>query len=301
MSSTTQSQISKLCTQLREETKQTHRRDAASKLKALVSDKHAQQSLLQEATGGRQALQASWRAIVNSALLSADNTINKSKGKLTKEDILLPYWLLVSCSTFATFSDIDKLLSPKEVRSLLTYALNGLADENSCNVAESSLLDMLHHLCSRTCYVACFRPSSEMNHILSEIEARIGEPKNEASNPDAFNRATKAFAALLKTARTVGLGMHVLIPSCFTLVHEWCQYKLKLDSDSSQDAAGIVRSNALPSMLEAITALLAAHPEQCILEMARRGRRILKLVKRCYSHATGVAKEAIVDYLLAHL
>ena len=286
---------------LREETALQKRRDAATKLRNLIADHHNRERLLQEAPG-REALCTLWRSVVGSSLYSANLAIaSNKKGKPNKDDVMLPHKILVSCSEFSTFSDIDSLLSSKEVRNLLTYCLNRLAHEDTLAVAEHDLLEMLHHLCLRPEYVAYYRPSHEMNNILSELELRFPRPRRKMSGADVelFDTAAKAFVALVKTSQAVGIGMHILIPDCLECVDMWCTYQLNEESCSVSTENKL--SSVLPNIFGVAASLLTAHPEQCIVEMLRKGRRILKLAKQCYPSATGVRKDAIIEYLLAHV
>lgn len=294
-------QALKLCRQLRDETALHKRRETATNLRNLVTDRRNRERLLQEATG-RPALCALWRSVLGSSLFAADRAIASSKrGKRNKDDVMFPHYILLSCTEFSTFSEIDSLLSSKEVRALLKYCLDQLADNDALEVAESGLLNMLHHLCLRPEYVAYYRPSIEMDNILAEIETRFPRPERKMSerNEASFDTAAKAFAALVKTAQAVGIGLHVLIPGCLECIHTWCKYKLSEASSDVSTKSGT--SSVLPSMFGVAASLLTAHPEQCIVEMSRKGRLILKLAKQCYPSATGVHKDAIIEYLLAHV
>jgi hypothetical protein len=226
-------------------------------------------------------------------LYAADITRSKKSKKPNKDDLLLPHRLLVVCSQFSTKSKIETLLASKEVRALLKYCLDQLADDHANKVTGRDLMEMLFHLCSRPEYVAYFRPQSDMNHVLSEIEVRISDPEES----DAV--AAKAFAALLKNAQAVGIAMHFLIPGSLECVYKWCKSTLKEDSRNLSTRRGA--SSVLPNMFGVVATLLTAHPEQCILDMSEKGRHFLKLAKRCYPSAKGVQKDSIIEYLLAHV
>jgi hypothetical protein len=277
-----------LCKQLTDETAATKRRETATKLQRLFVDNHNQNLLLQQATG--EQLRKLWRLIINSSLYAAD--IARLK-KPNKDDLLLPHRLLVVCSQFSVKSKIDTLLSSKEVRALLTYCLNQLADDHARKVTGGDLMDMLFHLCSRPVYVAYYRPQSDMNHILSEIEVRIFDPE------EIDDKAAKSFAALLKNAQAVGIAMHFLIPGSLECVYKWC--KLTLNEYSRNLSMKSGASSVLPSMFGVVATLLTAHPEQCILEISKKGRCILKLAKQFYPSAKGAQKDSIIEYLLAHV
>lgn len=294
-------QALRLCTQLRDETTIQKRRDAATKLRLLITGHRNQERLLQDARG-RSALCALWHSVVGSSLFAAERAIASSKkGKLNKDDVMFPHKILLCCSEFSTFSEIDSLLSSKDVRDVLKYCLERLAEDDALEVAERDLLEMLHHLCLRPEYVAYYRPSHEMNNILTELVLRFPRLERKMSGNDAelFETAAKAFAALVKSALAVGIGLHILIPDCLECIRKWCRYQLNEESSNMSTKSG--PSSVLSSMFGVAASLLTAHPEQFIMDMSRKGRRILKLAKRCYPSATGVHKDAIIEYLLAHV
>lgn len=286
--------ISSLTNRIREEGTAKKRRDLCVDLREMLSEPRNREMLLNEGMerGGKLALSSVWSMILKAALLVATKSITKKANKFSKDDLAIPYLMLLRLNDFSTFANMDSLLPSNDVRELLKFSLDHLSDENAKAVAEDSLLKMLGHMCSRPDYVAHFRPHHEMSAILSELQIRLDEPDSTV-----FENAAKAFAALMKTAKTVGIGMHILMPSCLEMVDDWCLGRLGTNFDvKASDLVG------LEHMYGATTALLTSHPEQAIVDFARRGRSMLKLAKRCYPNARIKQKrEALIEYFLSHL
>ena len=160
-------QIKRLSNELRNETKAKARRDKGTSLRDLLSKTETRRRLALEATPKlvgpddpsiaakrRHALSGLWSMVILSAINSVISLKNsKSKTKLQQSDIELPYRLLISSDQpDATFDDAGldiPTLPKKTVRSVLTYCLNMLADEDAIEVVEMGLLEMLNHMCSR--------------------------------------------------------------------------------------------------------------------------------------------------------
>jgi hypothetical protein len=148
-------------------------------------------------------------------------------------------------------------------------------------------------MCSLPDYVAFFRPHKEMSDIMSELEQRLLEP-----NKPAFKTAAKAFSALMKTAKTLGMGIQTLMPTGLEMIDTWCRDRM----DNNFDVKGSDSVAGLEHMYGAATALLTCHPESAIYDLAKTGRAMLKLAKRCYPNVRRKPnKEALVEYFLAHL
>ena len=54
-------------------------------------------------------------------------------------------------------------------------------------------------------------------------------------------------------------------------------------------------------LLIAIAILLELHPEHAMGPITRHGKAILSFCRRCYKMASGVHKDALNNYLLAHM
>jgi hypothetical protein len=311
MKTPTYDKIRSLATQLGRETKVKARRETGEKLHQLLSKDDVRRKLAAEATPTRTrsddlsvgasrciALAQLWTLVITGAIGSAKSlSLGKSKAKPSREDVTLPHRLLVSCDKPDEAFDNEGLgipkLSRKTVRSVLTYCLNMLADEDAMEFAEVELLDMLNHMCSRVEYVGHFKYYSDFSNIMSELSQRL-TPEIEEHNHEVFYHSAKALDNLFAICQVLGIQMHLFVPDTIDIISLWC--KRYIHNNTSKPS-----SNVLPHFYNTIKSILYCHPDHSIGPMRRCGRSILSYCKRCYPSATGVHKDALNNYLLAHL
>lgn len=277
---------------MREETTAKKRRDASIELRGLLNDQRNREMLLQEATG-KDALSAVWTMIIRASLVACDKALNKKTKTYNAEDIVMPYFMLLRLDDFAKFANTDSLLSCQPVRELLQYCLNLLQNDVAMASAGIEIMSMLEFMCSRPDFVVHFRADTHMENILSELQDPLANPEKDPY----FEGSAKVFAALMHTAKTLGMGLHSLIPKCLEVVGTWCEGRL--------NAIHLVRASGIigvEHMFAAAASILSSHPEHAIYALSDCGSDILSLANQCYSIATSKkAKESIIDYFLAHL
>lgn len=288
----TYGRIRSLTNQIREATKVTDRRKYCRELRELLGDQHNREMLLQEACG-KKALASVWTTIIQVSLVATDRALaRKTRTGPSKDDINVPYYMLLRLDEFSRFAKTESLLTSQLVRELLQYCLSNLANDAVMREAGIGLFQMLDHMCSRPDYVTHFRAGTEIEKILSELEERLKRPDGIY-----FESAAKAFETLLRTTKTLGMGMHLLIPRCLALIGNWCHDRLQVIHD--------VRTTSIigvESMFSAAAIILSCHPEHAIYELSVCGRDILSLAKQCYPmEMSKRSKEAIIEYFLAHL
>lgn len=291
------STIRSLTSRLREEGKITERRRIGEKLRAFLGESRNRELLLYEAKSKRGLVHV-WSTIIGATIVATDRAIARDKpGKkssLKKEDVSFPYYMLIRFDEFAKFSNTEGILSAKDVRNLLEYCLEMLANDAAMNVAGDEIWTMLDFLCSRADFVAHFRTRDEMEKILSEVEQQLDESR-KGKHADV---AVKVFANLLTTAKSIGLGMYLLLPRCLDMIGGWCE--ARLNKIESFRASGVL--SGVDSMFSAAAAILSSHPEHAIYALSKNGGEIFSLAKQCYPIAPSKAsKEAIIEYFLAHL
>jgi hypothetical protein len=311
MGTPTYDQIRKLATQLQQETKVKARREIGEKLHGLLSKEDVRRRLAMEATPARtrpdddsvaatrcRALSQLWTVIIHGAIsVAQSNGTGKSKSKRTLEDVTLPKRLLVCCDKPDEAFDNDGLgipkLNRKTVRNILKYCLSMLEDEDATALAEIELLDMLNHMCSRVEYVGYFKYHSDFSNILDELSHRLTSEVEE-ENQNSFFHAAKAFDSLFGTCKNLGIQMHFYLSDSMEIISAWCKGHIHGNTVKPT-------SNVLPHFYSAMASFLYSHPEHAIGPMKRHGRPILSYCKRCYPSAAGVNKDALNNYLLAHL
>lgn len=290
---TVYARIARLIQRIKDETGVVKRRAHCAKLRELLNSQRNQEMLLQEAKS-KEALSAVWTTILRVAVVAAEKGTTKKGTRYTKEDVAVPYYMLLRLDEFSKFAKTDSLLDTQQVRELLGYCVSLLSDENACEVAEAELLNMLEHMCSRPDYVAHFRAHNEMENILAELEQRLEKPDSAQ-----FESSAKVFYSLLTTAKTLGIGMQRLLPRCLDMMDGWCKDSLRAIRASEvkwMDIAG------LDHMFGAAAAILSCHPEHAIFDLSTKGTNFLRLAKKCYPNAaTKRNKEALIEYFLAHL
>ena len=307
----TYDRIRNLATQLRRETRVTKRREIGEELVRLLSKDDVRRKLATEATPEAvgpdepsmaasrcHTLSQLWVLVIHGAISVAES-ISQGKGRVkrTLQDLTLPWKLLVCCDKRDEAFESEGLgipkLSRKTIRSVLQYCLNMLADDEAVELAEIELLDMLNHMCSRADYVGFFKFHSDFSNILSELSHRLS-PEDEAKNEDAYFRAAKVFDSLFKTCRELGIQMNLFIADSMAIIHKWCKGHIR---------GGTMKptSPIIYHFYNTMASILYANPEESIGSMKQYGRAILRVCKRCYSAATPVNKDALNNYLLAHL
>ena len=291
---TVYARIARLVQRIKDETGVVKRRAHCADLRELLTSQRNQEMLLQEAKS-KEALSAVWATILRAAVVAAERATSKKGAKYTKEDIAVPYYMLLRLDEFSKFVKMDSLLSTQQVRELLGYCVSLLSDEKACEVAEAELLNMLEHMCSRPDYVAHFRVHSEMENILAELEPRLENPGSAAQ----FGSCAKVFYTLFATAKMLGIGMQRLMTRCLDMMECWCKDGLRAIYASEVKLMDIV---GLDYMFGAAAAILSRHPEHAIFDLSTKGSSFLKLAKKCYPNAaTKRNKEALIEYFLAHL
>jgi hypothetical protein len=271
-----------------------------------------------------------WRVLIKDSIVAAERGTS-GKSKLMLEDVVLPYKLLILCDRDIQITSMDHPnhhphqhgeekeafaggtnLSSKEILALLKYCLETLTDEKANEAgADFDLLRMLHHLCSRSDYVAHYRPKHEISYILAELQDRLKQKKNKSSGvrlglaagsntnggSQVLLQTAKAFAALMEqTTVRLRLGMHVCLAPCMELVSNWCKSQLASRGTNTTGVSGM-----LAYMYSVATNLMATHPEQCVEVMKRVGRPMLTFAKSCYPMTSGFQKDALIEYFSAHL
>jgi hypothetical protein len=311
----TYKKIRSLAKLLLEETKVTARRNAGKELLALLSNPTLRRRLASEVAppahkrgrvsiqvAQRNALAEVWRYVLQNAVLAAQKTVAKQKSKVTHEEVSLPYELLLRCNKVEEDSGSTPTmggtarLSRNETKLLTKYCLDMLENEDTFQVAEVKMLEMLAYICSRREFVAYFRPQSEMTVILEEVEKRISSPDDDRSVSHAAREAaSKIFRDLIHTASDLGLAVHLILPGCVKMVAGWCA------SHSEIDVA--IKLQALPALFSGIACLLRSDPEQSVAPLTRHGRPIFSLAMRCYGSkiAEGDKRNVFDEYFLSHL
>lgn len=165
----TYSEISSLSTQLGSESHAKKRRETGQKLVSLLSNHSVRSRLAKEAAarssagGGRaaiakrKALAQLWRVLIRSALMAAKKA-SEGRGKLNRDDVMLPYRFLSLCDIPGDKQDassshqddgaqhVGTKLSRKEILDLLKYCLDMLVNEGE--------FEFMPHFCSlaRLCF-----------------------------------------------------------------------------------------------------------------------------------------------------
>ena len=300
-------EISRLATQLRSE-KVRSRRQAGEELLRKLSDSKFACRLTEEAIAsgsrhnGRKALCAIWRILITNALHAADEVLSENKrAKPTKEDIELPFRLLKLCDgSINEHNDVTVLIngrgskmSSREIQSLLSYCLDMLTHEKAIEIAEFEILGMFAYLLSSPHYVAHFRPKTDINDCLVEIEKRILSP---STLPDRLSLTTSAFSGLISACSyTLGIGLHKYIDPCIQLVSNWCSMQSQVQNASK------FSSDSIQKMLSVATNLISAHPVEAVPSVAKYGKNILVFARRYFASSHGVSKDASIEYFSAHL
>ena len=315
MKTPTYDRIRRLADQLRQETKLKERRSLGEQLLQLLSKDDIRKKLAIEAMPERarpddyslaaqrcHALAQLWTLVIHGAISVAQTTgTGKGKGKRTLADVTLPKRLLMCCDKPDEAFDNDGLeipkLSKKTVRNILNYCLNMLADESVLEMdeCEKELLDMLNLICQNEKYVGFFKYHADFSNIMNELSQRINIDM-EKENPRVFNLAAKTLDGLFRSCRRMGIQMHIFLRDSMGMMGEWCRGHIRGHASTSQSS-----SNDLPLLYNAMASLLYAHPEHAIGPMKRYGRSLLSYCKRCYPSATLANKDALNNYLLAHL
>ena len=267
------------------------------------------------------ALRGCYRVAVHTSILASERTLG-GKTKCTKEDVALPFrvMLAVDSDTICREGDEDDddepfthdtfyryrggnsggHLGSKEVKELLRYCLDSLADEMAREVAGTDLTNMLVRLCSRRDYVCWFR-SEEIGFVLHEARDLILDTIMEQDREGSGNRATagtdievrelmrvhaaKAFSGLVKNCVCIlGFDLAVFVGPCLDLAEEWAvsclkdEYGYEYGGENndiprySQDRIGtngggrsiIARKQMIPHVYSVIVDLFSAYPELCV-------------------------------------
>ena len=305
-------QIKQLAEQFRKETRVKPRRELGGKLLAQLSKEDVRRRLALEATPASTepgdfsvaaqrciALSEFWTLIMKGVIIVAQSTgSGKKDRKKNYDDVTLPKKLLVCCDT-PDQVDNDGIAIPrfnrKMVRNILKYCLNQLDDEESVELAEVEMLDMLNHMCSRPEYVGNFKYHADFQRILDELSERLTVNVEEENNA-VFVCAARVFCSLFETSRKLGIQVHVFLPDCIGIISGWCE------NHSSMTARhGSSSTSAIPHFFNALASLIYSHPEHAIGPIKRYGRNILRFCKRSYPNADALNKDALNHYLLAHL
>lgn len=308
--------ISKLTTDLKEQTKVTSRRSIFQTLYNELSQPATRHALAVDSPTFL-ALQSAWELVINNSVYAARQIDHKRKEGLTLEDITITFQLIqladkkhadesydtaanhpVTPQEFAHYRDVF-LINNKEARHVLTFLLDLLNDERACEKAENYLLRTLAGMVAQTGYVSALRSDSQMQSILEEVERRIliSEDDEEHVPYDVQVTAAEIFRNLLRTATVdLGLDFPALVASSIKMVATWCT-GIAAEADMKNSV-----QNILLALLEGVCCLIRINPEQACEPLRRHGRVILKCAKKAYRKALDRQNRDIVhEYFLCHL
>jgi len=249
----------------------------------------------------RRALSEVWRSIIRGVCAAVDD-ISKGKTKLSEDDIKKFQNILTVCDSATEGFDEcwnAHKLSRKEVKLVLSLCLDLLEDEAAVDIAEVKLLEVLAFICSKSEYVAHFRPTPEIQVIMEEVEKRIGAQtpskiEQQRHHFDAVEGAAHVFKNVIKTASEQKIALDLFIAGGLKLIGGWCAKNI-----ASQDGT-ITLSFGQKDLLSAVTHLIRSNPEQAIAPLSRHGRAILSFAKRCYN-GDKVQQHVINEYFLGHM
>jgi hypothetical protein len=257
------------------------------------------------------ALQSVWEMVVNNAILAAQRIHEKRREGMSIEDITVTLQIIQLCDQkscdevyavaathpatppeFSQYRDAF-LLGSKTIRQVLNFCIDLLDDERACEKAENQILRVVATLVAQKAYVRSFKSESEMQILLEEMESRILPKDLGSSGFDVRIRAAEVFRNLLRTAtQEVGMDMALSVASAVKLVAT-CAEGL---NDTRAD-----HFLCLP-LIEGISFLMRANPEQIVAPMRRHGAWILRYAKMIYRSITDRRQRGIVhEYFLCHL
>jgi hypothetical protein len=257
------------------------RRDAGRKLRARLKDITIRTQVEREAAAGsnkRKALTTLWDTVLKSALYAGRQAVSSGK-KVEKNDIDLPYYLLVCCPLKYVQADL--------VNELVDYTLKMLTEEKATDVAKADLVAMLEFICSKRDIVCFLDPDDHFGPILTELQEMLEEDEQDLES-------AKAFASLMATCEQIGFGMELLFAHCMEMIRIWSKTILK--------EMGAHLPQNFKFMIGAAATLMTAYPELAATWMAKRGKAILTLAKRSFSRATDIEfRGPLIRYFMAHL
>jgi hypothetical protein len=257
------------------------RRDADKRLRERLKDITIRTQIEREAAAGsnkRKALTTLWDTVLKSALYAGRQAVSSGK-KVEKNDIDLPYYLLVCCPLQYVQADL--------VNELVDYSLKMYTEDKATDVAKADLVAMLEFICSKRDIVCFLDPDRHLHPILTEIQVML-----EADEQDLL--AAKAFASLVATCEEIGFGMELFFPHCMEMVRIWSKTILK------ESAARLPQN--FKFMIGAAATLMTAYPELAATWMSKRGKSILTIAKRNIAKASDIEfRGPLIRYFMAHL
>ena len=321
-------QLSKLSNSLCNETKITVRRSVSRQILEIISNIRMRQRLSRECGSNKDALLKIWRLIMKSSLHASEKCLDqitngKSRMRLIKEDVTLPFKVLTYCDDQRTFNRIHKengAFSPldepftfesfhryrgsqshltkmgsREILSLLNLCLNCLATDEVIQVVEHEMLDNLNLLCSRSDYVCHFHPYRQLiENVMEELQPRIMAETSGARGNELSIKSCRVFFSLIRQcAWHLGFSMHAFIHPCINMVAEWCRDHMFTSYQ--------IHLPMISNLYSAVTILIAHNPEQSVVVMSNSGHFLLNLAKKCFPLTRGKEKQVLLDYFSSHL
>lgn len=285
--------ISRAARDLKDATKITERRSAASRLKELITNRSNRLQLLENAErasfeddDASYRLSVFYSSILETALFATGATMS-GKSKREVQDYTFPFILLSSidqesdaklsakyneqqeqldqCAPF-TFDSLNRY---QQTNATLTYAssevfgklLRHCLDcfENEDIMAESPSIqtEMMKHLaklCSRADYVANFNTNKDVASVIEIVDYLLSENTKKNKKQFSVSYACLAFHDLFQNLIIrLGIDVNNHISPCFQVIINWIRNCKRVEENSVHTG----------KMFATAATIMTAHPEQC--------------------------------------
>jgi hypothetical protein len=296
MDSTTYDEVRRLCDCVRNTKAVVKRRKFGLELVTFLSKAEVRRRLTMEASKSfkrrREVLSAVWRLVVESFVMAMENHLS-GKTKLLISDMNMLYKVIVLVDKanegFENAYSTAKL-AKKEAKKVTRLCLGFFEEDAVLNISdpndELQLLEFLAFICSKKEFVAHFKPHSELQVIMEEVEKRI----SSGSGAITQLAAATVFANTIETCSSLKMSLNLIMPGAIKLIAGWCATNLTNS-----------RPIALTNLIRGVTLIVNSNPEQAVAPLTRHGRPILSFAKKRYPSADEMQRNALNQFFQCHM
>jgi hypothetical protein len=240
----------------------------------------------------RKAVSLLWKNVLFVAMYAIKSIWSK-KPQPEEYEYFSSLLMIYSPSADSDESDVHPRLSLEIIGKVKDFAFSTFEHDSILEVAESKILQMLLSICSRSDFVGAFR-RDDFEAIMDILEPRLDVTKAREENlsRDTVEAAAKLLEALIKTSAALGISMHDHISECMYWATQRCLDHVKTDHTTRTTAV---------TMFKMISTVMRSEPDQAIGPLGIYGGRMLSVARQLFSLVDDADREALIDYLIAHL
>lgn len=162
------------------------------------------------------------------------------------------------------------------------------------DAVEEPLILVLKALCSKREFVGIFKPS-DLDEIMDILEPRLSVDSSSGYHTErtVIESSAQLLDRLVETCVDIGISMHNHAAECLSWASRRCHSFCGKEGETSQKAVTL--------LIKAATKLIRSEPEHAIGPMRNCGLEMMKYAKSNYAKSSGPDKDAVVEYLMAHL